>query len=164
MLMSAGSLLSLFVLRTVLGFVSWSVIHADVATRLIWAYSTAFHGAATGSLNCRELKNLELSLNKIIRSIWCLPYNLHVNLTHKIAGFSSIYNMVYSHCRKLFEAALQSQNPTVISVFSEAAAKCDTSIGFNSLFGPKYCRFYSEEEIASAYLICEIRLRMWRSD
>ena len=30
--------------------------------------------------------------------------------------------------------------------------------GFNSLFGPKYCRFYSEEEVAPAYLIREIRL------
>ena len=79
-----------------------------------------------------------------------------MNLTHKIAGFSSIYNMVYSHSRKLFEAALQSGNPTVISVFSEAAAKCDTSVGFNSLFEPKYCRFYSEEEMALAYLIREI--------
>ena len=28
----------------------------------------------------------------------------------------------------------------------------------NSLFGPKCCRFYSEEEMALAYLICEIRL------
>ena len=80
-----------------------------------------------------------------------------MNLTHKIAGFSSIYNMVYSHSRKLFEAALQSRNPTVILVFSEAAAKCDTSVGFNSLFGPSiYCRFYSEEEMALAYLIHEI--------
>ena len=113
----------------------------DVVTQLIRAYSTAFHGAATWSLNCGELKNLEVSLNKIIRLIWCLPYNSHVNLTHKIAGFSSIYNMVYSRSRKLFEAALQSRNPTVISVFSEAPAKCDTSVGFNSLFGPKYCRF-----------------------
>ena len=66
----------------------------------------------------------------------------NMNLTHKIAGFSSIYKMVYSHSRKLFEAAVQSQNPTVILVFSEAAAKCDSSVGFNSLFGPKYCRFY----------------------
>ena len=66
--------------------------------------------------------------------------------------------MVYSHSRKLFEAALQSGNPTVISVFSEAAAKCDTFVGFNSLFEPKYCRFYSEEEMALVYLICEIRL------
>ena len=63
--------------------------------------------------------------------------------------------LVYSRSRKLFEAALQSRNPTVISVFSEAAAKCDTSVGFNSLFGPKY---YSEEEMALAYLIREIRL------
>ena len=44
------------------------------------------------------------------------------------------------------------------TVFSEAAAKCDTSVGFNSLFGPKYCRFYSEEEMALVYLIREIRL------
>ena len=29
-------------------------------------------------------------------------------------------------------------------LFSEAAAKCDTSVGLNSLFGPKYCRLYSE--------------------
>ena len=38
------------------------------------------------------------------------------------------------------------------------AAKCDTSVGFNSLFEPKYCRFYSEEEMALAYLIREIQL------
>ena len=81
-----------------------------------------------------------------------------MNLTHKISGFSSIYNTVYSRSRKLFEAALQSGNPAVISVFSEAAAKCDTFVGFNSLFGPKYCRFYSEEEMALAYLMHEIRL------
>ena len=128
----------------------------DVVTWLIQAYSTAFHRAATWSLNCGELKNLEVSLNKIIRLIWHLPYHSHVNLTHKIAGFSSIYNMVYSCSRKLIEAALQSGNPTVISVFSEAAAKCDTSVGFNSLFEPKYRRFYSEEEMALVYLIREI--------
>ena len=36
----------------------------------------------------------------------------------------------------------------------------DTSVGFNSSFGPKtkYCKFYSEEETALAYLIREIRL------
>ena len=79
-----------------------------------------------------------------------------MNLTHKIAGFSSIYNTVYSRSRKLFEAALQSGNPAVISVFSEAAAKCDTFVRFNSLFGPKYRMFYSEEEMALAYLIHEI--------
>ena len=95
----------------------------DVVTQLIQAYSTAFHGAAIWSLKCGELKNLEVSLNKMIRLIWRLPYNSHVNLTHKIAGFSSIYNMVYSRSRiELFEAALQSRNPTAISVFSEAAA------------------------------------------
>ena len=66
--------------------------------------------------------------------------------------------MVYNRSRKLFEAALQSRNPTVISVFSEAAAKCDTSVGFNSLFGPKNCRFCSEEEMGLAYLIREIQL------
>ena len=104
----------------------------DVVTRLIRAHLTAFHGAVTWSLNCGELKNLEVSLNKIIRLIWHLPYNSHVNLTHKIACFSSTYNMVYSRSRKLFEVALQSRNPNVSSVFSEAAAKCDTSVGFNS--------------------------------
>ena len=77
-LMSAGSLLSLFILQTVLGFVSWEC-KPDVVTRLIQAYSTAFHGAATWSLNCGELKNLEVSLNKIIQLIWRLPYNLHVS-------------------------------------------------------------------------------------
>ena len=38
----------------------------DVVTLLIRAYSTAFYGAATWSLSCGELKNLEVSLNKII--------------------------------------------------------------------------------------------------
>ena len=118
--------------------------YPDFVTRLIRSYSTAFHGAATWSLNCRELKNLEVSLNMIIRLIWRLPYNSHVNLTHKIAGFSSIHNIVYSCSRKSFQAALQSGNPTVISVFSETAVKCDNSVGFNSSFGPKYCRYYSE--------------------
>ena len=38
----------------------------DVVTRPIQAYSTAFHGAATWSLNCGELKNSEASFNKTI--------------------------------------------------------------------------------------------------
>ena len=85
-----------------------------------------------------------------------MAFTLQLTCELDSQGFSSIYSMVYSRSRKLFEAALQSRNPTVISVFSEAAVKCDSLVGFNSLFGPKYCRFYSEEEMASAYLIHEI--------
>ena len=130
----------------------------DVVTRLVQAYSTAFHGAVTWSLNCGALKNLEVSLNKILRQVWRLPYHSHVNLTHKVAGFSSVYNMVYSRSRSLLQAAVRSRNPTVISVFSEAATKCDTSVGLNSLFGLKYCKTYSEEDRALVGLIREIRL------
>ena len=86
-------------------------------TRLVQAYFTAFHGAATWSLNCGALKNLEVSLNKILRQVWHLPYHSHVNLTHKVAGFSSVYNMVYSRSRSLLQAAVRSRNPTVILFF-----------------------------------------------
>ena len=54
------------------------------------------------------IKNLEVSLNKIhvLRLVWRLPYHFHVNLTHKVAGFSSVYNMVYSCSRSLLQAAV----------------------------------------------------------
>ena len=38
----------------------------------------------------------------------------------------------------------RAQKHFVISVFSEADTKCDTSVGFNNLFGSRYCRSYSE--------------------
>ena len=72
-----------------------------------------------------------------------------MNLTHKVTRFSSIYNVVYSRSKKLFEAAVRSRNPILLILSFLWQLQNVTS---------KYCGSYSEVDRALSCLIREIRL------
>ena len=51
-----------------------------VQTRVLLSYCMSLYGCALWSLNCSEIKHLDVCLNMCLRCIWSLPPNSHTGI------------------------------------------------------------------------------------
>ena len=53
---------------------------------------------------------IEVSLNKLLRKIWNLPYNSHTGILHCVVHVSTISNIIYNRSLSMFSCAMSSSN------------------------------------------------------
>ena len=57
-----------------------------VQTRLLLIYCMSLYGCALWSLNCSEIKNLDVCFNKCLQRIGSLPPVSHTGILHCVSG------------------------------------------------------------------------------
>ena len=61
---------------------------------------------------------------------------------------SGVFNLVYSGCSSLIHRACNSSSYVVSSIFSEALGNCHSSCGFNYMYGSRFTRVYSNNDLS----------------
>ena len=80
-------------------------------------FLSSLYGAQSWDLSNKNIINLQVVFNKILRRIWNLPFNSHTNIVHCVSGIESIKNLIVKHFILLYQRAL-SCSSLVRNVFS----------------------------------------------
>ena len=117
-----------------------------VKTRLFSSFCPSLYGAALWKSSDPQLKSLEVTFNNILRRIWSLPRHCHTGILHSVAKLQSIYNVVVSRSAKLLASASGSTSCLISDLFSESARCAYCFIGYNTKYGYKHLKTYSESK------------------
>ena len=77
----------------------------------------------------------------------------HTGIVQSVAGLQSIYNTVLYRSRKLIASEKTPKCSLISDLFSESAATAFTSFGYTLLFGNKYRKLYSDDDLLCANFI-----------
>ena len=130
----------------------------SVKMKLLSSFCLSLYGSVLWNLSCRNLRLIEVALNKILRRIWNVPSRTHTGILHCLAGISSISNVVYARSKSLLRSARKSPSVTVSTVFVESSSLAYSFLGFNLLSGTKFLKIYHNEDYISANTIRDYRL------
>ena len=117
-----------------------------VQTTLLLNYCMSLYGCVLWSLNCSEIKHLDVCLNKRLRRIWSLPPNSITGIVHCVSGCVKVCIMF------VFNASLSCINLLVV-VFQSASLSCRNFMGHNLLFGKSFAWDYSRIPSDSVNLV-----------
>ena len=101
-------------------------------TKLMQSFCLSLYGASLWMASSPEIQSLETAYNNLLRRIWNLPRRCHTAILHRVAGVSSIYNMIVTRCKKLVASARRVGSQLLSDVFSEASTLVYTNVGYNS--------------------------------
>ena len=99
-----------------------------------------------------------LHSNNILRRIWSLPRMCHTGILHCTAKLNSMYNIVVLRSSKLLSAALKSHSSLLQDIFVHSSTLTYTSIGYNSVFGSRHKKIYTDQDSLCANFIRDVRL------
>ena len=100
----------------------------------------------SGKSSDPQLKSLEVTFNNFLRKIWSLPRHCHTGILHSTAKLQSIYNVVVFRSAKLLASASGSTSCLISDLFSESACCAYSFVGYNTKYGYKHLKTYSESE------------------
>lgn len=108
--------------------------------------SVSHYTAVLSGLSHLSLRLIEVSMNKLLRILWCLPMRSHLSIVHCAAQIDTISDIVFYHSLSLLPSSLRSPSPLAYSVFSHASRLVYTFIGYNNLCGSKHLVNYSSSD------------------
>ena len=123
-------------------------------SKLLQSFCLSLYGALLWMVSSPDLHSLEVSLNNILRKIWSLPQRCHTGILQLVGNVSSLYNIVISRSNKLILSALKSEPSLLTEIFNDCKSLVYTSFGYNSVYGYRHWKYYSEsEELCAACLL-----------
>ena len=122
-------------------------------TKLMQSFCMSLYGSSLWKTSSTELRSLETARNNLLRKIWNLPKQCHTAILHKVAGVTSIYNIVTVRSRKLVIAAQKTGSHLLADVFCDAATLVYTNVGYNALHADRHWKNYNEAEELCAKFI-----------
>ena len=87
-----------------------------------------------------------------------LPYNSHTGIVHRVAGLSSIFNLVQDRSSSLVHGALRYSSPLIKQVFRQSLCCCSSFVGFNNKYSMKYIKFYTVTDTFKAAVVRDMCL------
>ena len=111
---------------------------------LVKSFCLSLYGCTLWKLSTSSLKLIEISLNKLLRKVWNLPYNSHTSIVHCVAQTSSISNIVYNRFLSMYSRALSNCSSLVRLIFIHASQLVYTFSGYNHVYGHTHLRYYSD--------------------
>lgn len=140
-------------------FVLHTFNNCDVYTKttLLLSHCLSFYGCPLWIINCKELDALQVCINNVIRRVWMLPRRCHTSILYLVSVFPPVRNIIYDRSLKLLRTALVSPSITVRDVFRKVFSAV-SSIGFNCLFGSRFTKSFSEDDILISRFIQEVRM------
>ena len=106
-------------------------------TKLMQSFCLSLYGASLWMASSHQIQSLETAYNNLLRKIWNLPRRCHTAILHRVAGVSSIYNMIVTRCNKLVASAKESGSSLLSDVFTEATTLVYTNVGYNFFYAGK---------------------------
>ena len=103
-------------------------------TKLMQSFCLSLYGASLWKAYSPEMRSLETAYNNLLRRIWSLPRCCHTAILHRVAGVSSIYNMIITRCKKLVASARRVGSQLLRDVSSEASTLVYSNVGYNSYY------------------------------
>ena len=85
---------------------------------LLKSYCLSLYGCGLWSLSSSSIKILEVSLNKLLRKLWCLPRTSHSSVVHCISQIDTISAFIFNRSHSLLSSSLTSSSSLVRSIFS----------------------------------------------
>ena len=128
-----------------------------VLCSLIKSFCLSLYGAQLWDLSNKNIINLQVVFNKILRRIWNLPFNSHTNTVHCVSRIVSIKNLIVKHFILLYQRAL-SCSSLVRNVFSFSSSLLYTFVEYNLNCATLHVTEYSETDIYIADCIRLVRL------
>ena len=104
------------------------------------------YGVQLWDLSNKNIINLQVVFNKILRRIWNLPFNSHINIVHCVSRIVSIKNLIVKHFILLYQRAL-SCSSFVWNIFSFSSSLLYTFVGYNFNCATSHVTEYSETDI-----------------
>ena len=121
-----------------------------VKNHLFSSFCLSLYGAALWKSD-PQLKTLEVTFNNFLHKIWSLPRHSHTGLLHSTAKLQSIY--VIFRSAKLLASASGSSSILISDLFHESARCTYTFIGYNSIYGYKHLKTYSQyDRLCGAFI------------
>ena len=121
------------------------------------SFCLSLYGCTLWKLSTSSLKLIEISLNKLLRKVWNLPYNSHTSIVHCVARTSSISNIVYNRFLSMYSRALSNCSSLVRLIFTHASQLVYTFSGYNHVYGHTHLRYYSDIDVNTASIIRHFR-------
>ena len=121
------------------------------------SFCLSLYGCTLWKLSTSSLKLIEISLNKLLRKVWNLPYNSHTSIVHCVARTSSISNIVYNRFLSMYSRALSNCSSLVRLIFIHASQLVYTFSGYNHIYGHTHLRYYSDIDVNTASIIRHFR-------
>ena len=125
-----------------------------VLCSLIKSFCLSLYRAQLWDLSNKNIINLQVVFNRILRRIWNLPFNSHTNIVYCVIHIVSIKNLIVKRFILLYQRAL-SCSSLVRNVFSFSSSLLYTFVGYNLT---SHVTEYSETDIYIANCIRLVRL------
>ena len=100
---------------------------------------------------------IEVTLNKLLRKLWCLPRISHSSIVHCVAQIDTISAIVFSRFLSLLSSSLTSSSSLVQSVFCLSSQMMYSFSGYNNIFGSKHLVDYSSTDLCIADIVRKVR-------
>ena len=84
---------------------------------LLKSYCLSLYGCGLWSLSSSSIKILEVSLNKLLWKLWCLPRTSHSSIVHCISQIDTISAFIFNRSHSLLSSSLTSSSSLVWSIF-----------------------------------------------
>ena len=117
----------------------------------------SLYGCGLWSLSSSSIKILEVSLNKLLRKLWCLPRTSHSSIVHCISQIDTISDFIFNRSHSLLSSSLTSSSSLVRSIFSASSQCVYSFIGYNNIYGSKHLITYSFSDLYISYIVHRIR-------
>ena len=77
---------------------------------LLKSYCLSLYGCGLWSLSSSSMKILEVSLNKLLWKLWCLPRTSHSSIVHCISQINTISAFIFNRSHSLLSSSLTSSS------------------------------------------------------
>ena len=116
-----------------------------VQCSLLKSFCLSLYGAQLWDLSNKNISNLQVVFNKILRRLWNLPFNSHTKIVHCVSRIESIKNLIYKRFNRLYQRA-HSCSSLVRTIFSFSSSLLYSFVGYNWNCGTSHLTHYSEAE------------------
>ena len=124
---------------------------------LLKSYCLSLYGCGLWSLSSSSIKILEVSLNKLLQKLWCLPRTSHSSIVHCISQIDTISGFIFNCSHSLLSSSLTSSSSLVRSIFSASSQYVYSFIGYNNIYGSKHLITYSFSDLYISDIVRRIR-------
>ena len=124
---------------------------------LFKSYCLFLYGCYLWSHSSPSIKLIEVTLNKLLCKLWCLPRISHSSIVHCVAQIDTISAIVFSHFLSFLSSSVTSSSSLVQSVFSVSSQLMYSFSGYNNIFGSKHLDDYSSTDLYIADMVRKVR-------
>ena len=127
---------------------TFKAVDPFVKSFLIKSFCLSLYGCCLWTLSSPDIHTLVVSLNHILRKVWCLPRNSHSAIGNCLARIPMVINSLLKRFFSFYNSAISSPSPLLKNMFYAASLSPN---------GHHHARFFTDEDYIATNIIREIR-------